>query len=199
MIDRMTAYSSLAALFGLAFGMASWAVVAADEAAKQPASVLDFHAKDINGTDVPLSKYQGKVLLIVNTASQCGLTPQYKALEADYEKYKDQGLEVLGFPANEFGKQEPGTNEEIKEFCSSKYKVTFPMFSKIVVKGEGIHPLYDFLTSEKTNPKFAGKIGWNFAKFLVNRKGEVIARFDPQVKPDSPEVIGAIEKALAEK
>ncbi len=199
MIDRMSSFSAMAGLFALTIGMASWAVVAAEPASKQPSSVLDFHAKDINGTDVALSKYQGKVLLIVNTASQCGLTPQYKGLEATYEKFKDQGFEVLGFPANEFGKQEPGTNEEIKEFCSTKYKVTFPMFSKIVVKGEGIHPLYDFLTSEKSNPKFAGKIGWNFAKFLVNRKGEVIARFDPQVKPESAEVTSAIEKALAEK
>jgi glutathione peroxidase len=198
-IDRMTALSALAGVFGLAMGMASWAVVAAEPAAKQPVSVLDFQAKDINGTEVSLSKYQGKVLLIVNTASQCGLTPQYKGLEADYEKYKGQGLEVLGFPANEFGKQEPGTNEEIKEFCNTKYKVSFPMFSKIVVKGEGIHPLYDFLTAEKSNPKFAGKIGWNFAKFLVNRKGEVIARFEPKVAPDSPEVTSAIEKALSEK
>jgi glutathione peroxidase len=198
-IDRMTAFSSLASLLGLAMGMASLAVVAAEPSAKQPASVLDFHAKDINGTDVPLSKYQGKVLLIVNTASQCGLTPQYKGLEAAFEKYKDQGFEVLGFPANEFGKQEPGTNEEIKRFCNTKYSVTFPMFSKIVVKGEGIHPLYDYLTSEKSNPKFAGAIDWNFAKFLVNRKGEVVARFAPKVTPDSPEVTSAIEKALAAK
>jgi len=198
-IDRTTAFSAFAGLFGLVMGMVSWAVEAAEPSAKTPTSVLDFHAKDINGTDVPLSKYQGKVLLIVNTASQCGLTPQYKGLEATYEKYKDQGFQVLGFPANEFGKQEPGTNDEIKQFCSTKYNVTFPMFSKIVVKGEGIHPLYDYLTSDKTNPKFAGTIGWNFAKFLVNRKGEVVARFDPKVAPDSPEVTSAIEKALAEK
>ena len=199
MIDRTTAFSALAGMFGLVMGMASWSVDAAEPTGKAPASVLDFTAKDINGTDVALSKYQGKVLLIVNTASQCGLTPQYKGLEAAYEKYKDQGFTVLGFPANEFGKQEPGTNDEIKEFCSTKYNVTFPMFSKIVVKGEGIHPLYNYLTSESTNPKFAGKIGWNFAKFLVNRKGEVVARFEPKVAPDSPEVTSAIEKALAEK
>jgi glutathione peroxidase len=197
-IDRKTVFSALAGVLGLAAGMTSWAV-AAEPAPKKPSSVLDFHAKDINGTDVSLSKYKGKVLLIVNTASQCGLTPQYKGLEAAYEKYKDQGLEVLGFPANEFGKQEPGTNEEIKEFCSSKYNVTFPMFSKIVVKGEGIHPLYDYLTSAQTNPKYAGPIAWNFSKFLVNRKGEIVARFEPRVKPDSPEVTSAIEKALAEK
>ncbi len=141
--------------------------------------MLDFHVKDIDGKDVDLAKYKGKVLLIVNTASQCGYTPQYKDLQAIYEKYKDQGFEVLAFPANEFGSQEPGDNQQIKEFCSTNYKVSFPLFSKIVVKGEGIHPLYAFLTSEQTNPKFAGKIAWNFAKFLVNRKGEVIGRFGP--------------------
>ena len=127
------------------------------------------------------------------------LTPQYKDLEAIYEKYKDKGFEVLAFPANEFGKQEPGTNEEIKEFCSTKYKVSFPLFSKIVVQGEGIDPLYEYLTSKKTNPKFAGRIPWNFTKFLVNRKGEVIARFEPKEKPSSKDVETAIEKALAEK
>ena len=119
----------------------------------------------------------------MNTASQCGFTPQYKDLEALYEKYKDEGFEILAFPANEFGKQEPGSNEEIKEFCSTKYKVSFPLFSKIVVKGEGIDPLYDYLTSKETNPKFAGEIQWNFNMFLVNRKGEVIARFKPRTNP----------------
>ena len=133
-----------------------------------------------------LASYKGKVLLIVNTASQCGLTPQYKDLEAMYEKYKDQGFEILAFPANEFGKQEPGTNEEIKEFCSTKYKVSFPLFSKIVVKGKGIDPLFEFLTSDATNPKFAGEIKWNFNKFLVNRKGEVIARFEPKRDRSGP-------------
>lgn len=162
-------------------------------------SVLGFLVKDIDGKEVSLSKYEGKVLMIVNTASQCGLTPQYKGLEGIYQKYKDQGFEVLAFPANEFGAQEPGTDAQIKEFCSTKYKVSFPLFSKIVVKGQGIHPLYDYLTSDKTDPKFPGPIGWNFAKFLVNRKGEIVARFDPKTKPESAEVTGAIEKALAEK
>ena len=119
-----------------------FAVVTAADPAKKPTSVLDFHVKDIEGKDVDLASYKGKVLLIVNTASQCGLTPQYKDLEAIYEKYKDQGFAVLAFPANEFGKQEPGTNEEIKEFCSTKYKVSFPLFSKIVVKGKGIDPAF---------------------------------------------------------
>jgi len=161
-------------------------------------SVLDFSVKSIDGKDVDLSQYRGKALLIVNTASKCGYTPQYKGLEAVYEKYKGQGLEVLAFPANEFGAQEPGTDSEIKEFCSSKYNVTFPLFSKIVVKGQGKHPLYQFLTSKETDPKFAGEIPWNFTKFLVNRKGEVVARFEPADKPESPKVTGAIESALTE-
>jgi glutathione peroxidase len=165
----------------------------------KPDSVLGFTMKDIDGNDVPLSRYQGKVLLIVNTASQCGYTPQYKGLQAIYQKYHEQGFEILAFPANEFGAQEPGTNKQIKEFCSSNYKVSFPLFSKIVVKGDGIHPLYAFLTGESTNPKFAGPIPWNFAKFLVNRKGEVVARYQPGVKPESSELTVAIEKALAEK
>jgi glutathione peroxidase len=172
-------------------------MVNADGPAKK--SVLEFKMKSIDGKDVDLAQYKGKTLLIVNTASQCGLTPQYKGLEEIYEKYKDKGFEVLAFPANEFGAQEPGTDAEIKTFCTTKYSTTFPLFSKIVVKGDGQHELYKFLTSKETNPKFAGDIGWNFAKFLVNRKGEVIARFDPREKPDSPKVTGEIEKALAEK
>jgi glutathione peroxidase len=197
-VNRLCLLSLTAGLAALFIG-ASFAVVSAADPAKKATSVLDFHVKDIEGKDVDLASYKGKVLLIVNTASQCGLTPQYKDLEAMYEKYKDQGLEVLAFPANEFGKQEPGTNEQIKEFCSTKYKVSFPLFSKIVVKGKGIDPLFDFLTSETTNPKFAGPIKWNFNKFLVNRKGEVIARFDPKKEDWSEPVISGIEKALAEK
>lgn len=179
--------------------VAPLAMVSAEETAPKPTSVLGFQVKNIDGKDVSLAKFKGKVLLIVNTASQCGYTPQYKGLQQLYTKYKDQGLEILAFPANEFGAQEPGTDEQIKEFCSTNYKVSFPLFSKIVVKGKGIHPLYDFLTSQQTNPKFAGPIPWNFSKFLVNRKGEVIARFQPGAKPESPEVTSAIEKALAEK
>jgi glutathione peroxidase len=175
------------------------AIAAPKDGTKKSGSVLEFTVKDIDGKEVSLSKFQGKVLLIVNTASQCGYTPQYKGLEETYEKYKGKGLEVLAFPANEFGAQEPGTDEQIKEFCTSKYKVSFPLFSKIVVKGKGIHPLYAYLTGEASNPKFAGPIPWNFSKFLVNRKGEVIARFAPGVKPDSAELNGAIEKALAEQ
>jgi glutathione peroxidase len=172
--------------------------VPANEPAKKPAPALSFKAQSIDGKEVDLSKYQGQVLLIVNTASQCGYTPQYEGMEAIYKKYKGKGFKVLAFPANEFGRQEPGSNAEIKTFCSTKYSVTFPLFSKIVVKGEGIHPLYQFLTSEKTNPKFAGDIPWNFTKFLVNRKGEVVARFEPKDKPESPKVTKAIEEVLAD-
>jgi glutathione peroxidase len=189
---------SLASLTVLLLG-APLMVVSAADPAKKSTSVLDFHVKDIEGKDVDLASYKGKVLLIVNTASQCGLTPQYKELEAIYEKYKGEGLEILAFPANEFGGQEPGSNEEIKEFCSTKYKVSFPLFSKVVVKGKGIDPLFGFLTSDATNPKFAGTIRWNFNKFLVNRKGEVIGRFEPPVKPSSSEVTTAVEKALSDK
>jgi glutathione peroxidase len=172
----------LMSLAATLLALSPWAMVSAQTNPKKPSSVLDFSMKDIEGKDIPLSKFQGKVLLIVNTASQCGLTPQYKGLQEVYQKYKEQGFEVLAFPANEFGKQEPGTDNQIKEFCATNYKVSFPLFSKIVVKGKGIHPLYAFLTSESTDPKFAGPIGWNFAKFLVNRKGEVIARFAPSRK-----------------
>lgn len=159
-------------------------------------SPLSFTMKDIKGKEVQLADYKGKVVLMVNVASKCGLTPQYEQLQGIYEKYKAKGLVVMGFPANEFGKQEPGTNEEILEFCTTNYSVSFPMFSKIVVKGEGIHDLYKFLTEESTNRGFAGEIKWNFTKFLIDRNGEVVARFEPKTKPDNPEVIAAIERAL---
>ena len=168
-------------------------------AAENGTSVLDFKMKDIDGKDVKLKQYKGKVLLVVNVASKCGYTPQYEALQADYAKYKDQGFFVLGFPANNFGAQEPGTETEIKEFCSSKYHVTFPMFAKISVKGTDQDALYSFLTAKETNPDFAGDIKWNFTKFLVDRSGKVVARFEPKVKPDSPDVTAAIEKYLAAK
>jgi glutathione peroxidase len=162
-------------------------------------SVLDFKMKDIDGKDVKLKKYKGNVLLVVNTASKCGYTPQYEGLQAQYDKYKDKGFFVLGFPANNFGSQEPGTEKEIKEFCESKYKITFPMFAKISVKGDDIDPLYSFLTSKETNPQFAGDITWNFNKFLIDRKGNVVARFTSKDKPESEAVTQAIEKYLAEK
>ena len=153
-------------------------------------SVHEFTLNSIDGKPAPLSAYQGKVVLIVNVASRCGFTPQYAGLEALYEKYKDRGFAILGFPANNFGSQEPGTNEEIKTFCSSKYNVTFPMYSKISVKGDDKAPLYQFLTAT------GGEIQWNFTKFLVDKSGKVVARFEPKVTPESPEVAEAIEKAL---
>lgn len=162
-------------------------------------SVLDFKVKDIDGKDVRLNKYKGKVLLIVNTASKCGYTPQYEGLQAIYEKYNKQGFYVLGFPANNFGEQEPGSEAEIKEFCESKYKVTFPMFAKISVKGEDQNPLYKFLTAKETNPNFAGDISWNFNKFLVDKNGKIVARFTSKETPESAAVTSAIEKYLKEK
>lgn len=193
---------TLRSLAPAAFALMAFALMAlpalADEPAKATGSVLDFKVKDIDGKPVDLAKYKGEVLLIVNTASHCGNTPQYKGLESLYEKHKAEGFSVLAFPANEFGKQEPGSDAEIKAFCSTDYKVTFPLFSKIVVKGEGIAPLYKHLTSKETNPKFGGDVGWNFAKFLVNRKGEVVARFGPGENPESAKVVKAIEGALAE-
>jgi glutathione peroxidase len=159
-------------------------------------SVLDFTMKDIVGNDVPLRRFEGRVLLVVNVASKCGLTPQYKGLQELYEKYRDKGFEILGFPANNFMWQEPGSDAQIQAFCTSQYSVTFPIFSKISVKGKDVHPLYEFLTSPVTNPKFSGAIGWNFAKFLADRKGNVIARFEPRKEPMSPEVVAAVEAAL---
>jgi glutathione peroxidase len=159
-------------------------------------SVYDFTLNSIDGQAAPLAAYKGKVLLLVNVASKCGFTPQYKALEALYEKYKDQGLVVIGFPANNFMAQEPGTNDEIKTFCSRTYNVTFPMYTKISVKGDDQAPIYQFLTDKGANPNTGGEIKWNFTKFLVSRDGTVISRFEPAVKPDSPEVIAAIEKTL---
>jgi len=162
-------------------------------------SPLDLKVKNIDGKEVDLSVYKGQVVLLVNVASKCGLTPQYAALESLYEKYKGRGFVILGFPENNFLSQEPGTDSEIKMFCTTKYNVTFPMFSKISVKGDDICPLYAWLTSEKTNPKFSGDIEWNFAKFLLGPDGKVVNRFHPKVKPDADEVVSAIEKTLAAK
>lgn len=153
-------------------------------------NIYEFSPKSIDGKTVPLSQYQGKVVLVVNVASKCGYTPQYAGLEALYQKYKGRGLVLAGFPANNFGGQEPGTDEEIKTFCSTKYNVTFPMFSKISVKGEDKAPLYQYLTAT------GGEVKWNFSKFLVGKDGKVIKRFDSGVKPDSEELTGAIEAAL---
>ena len=157
--------------------------------------IYTFTLNSIEGKPAPLADYKGKVVLLVNVASQCGYTPQYSALEAIYEKYKDQGFVILGFPANNFGAQEPGTNEEIKTFCTRKYNVTFPMYSKISVKGADQSPLYAYLTKQ-TAPGIKGEIQWNFTKFLVDRNGKVIQRFEPAVEPDSKEIQAAIEAAL---
>ncbi len=147
--------------------------------------------KTIDGQPAPLKQYEGKVVLIVNVASRCGYTPQYAGLEQLYRKYKDRGFVIIGVPANNFGGQEPGSDSEIKEFCKRNYDVTFPMMSKVSVKGSDMTPLYQFLTSSA-----GGDVKWNFTKFLVGKDGKVIQRFEPGVKPDAPELIAAIEKAL---
>jgi len=163
----------------------------------QSKTIYDFTIKSIDGQPVPLSSYSGKVVLVVNVASKCGFTPQYAGLEAVYEKYKDRGLVIVGIPANNFAQQEPGTNDEIKKFCSNKYNVTFPMMSKVSVLGDDKAPLYTFLTGKDTDPQYAGDIKWNFTKFLFDRSGKPVARFEPATTPDSPEVTAAIEAALA--
>lgn len=159
-------------------------------AAFAASSVHEFTMNSIDGKPTPLSSYKGKVLLVVNVASKCGYTPQYKGLEALYRKYKDQGLVVAGFPANDFGAQEPGSDTEIKTFCSRNYDVSFPMFSKITVKGDQKAPLYGYLTGSTSEVK------WNFTKFLVGKDGKVIQKFESKVDPESPELTSAIEAAL---
>jgi len=180
-----------AMLFGLAvFGLAQGTM------AFGASSVYDFTLNSIDGAAAPLSGFKGKVVLLVNVASKCGYTPQYAGLEKLYEAYKDKGFVIVGVPANDFGKQEPGTNEEIKTFCSRNYRVTFPMMSKVSVKGSDKTPLYQYLTD--TSAKTGGEIKWNFTKFLVDRKGNIISRFEPAVTPDSPDMVKAVEQALAQ-
>jgi glutathione peroxidase len=159
-------------------------------------SVHEFTVNDIDGKAVNLSKYKGKVLLIVNTASKCGLTPQYADLQATYDKYKDEGLVILGFPANNFMGQEPGSDSKIKEFCTKKFEVSFPMFSKISVKGKNIHPLYQYLTSKEKNGKVEASVAWNFQKFLIDREGNVVKSISPTQKVTENSVIRSIEKLL---
>jgi len=185
-IRRLSAHTSLTLLAAILLFAAT--LFAGD-------GVYNFTLPSIDGEPTSLSNYKGKVILLVNVASRCGFTPQYSALESIYEKYKDQGFVILGFPANNFGGQEPGTNAEIKNFCSTKYNVSFPMFAKVSVKGADCTPLYQYLT-QQANPAVLGDIKWNFTKFLVDRNGKVVARFESPVKPDSPEVVAAIEKLL---
>jgi glutathione peroxidase len=172
-----------------------FAVMMVASASAAPKSIYDFTLPLLNGKDAPLADYKGKVVLVVNVASRCGFTPQYSALESVYEKYKDQGFVIIGFPANNFAGQEPGTNEEIAKFCTGKYNVTFPVYGKISVKGDDQAPIYSFLTKD-ANPSLAGDIKWNFTKFLVDRNGNVVQRFEPPVTPDSTEVVSAIEAQL---
>ena len=158
-----------------------------------------FTMPTIDGKPKALSDYRGKVMLVVNTASKCGYTPQYEGLEKLHKRFQRRGLALLGFPENDFLWQEPGNNQEIHAFCTEKYGVTFDMFEKIVVRGKGQAPLYRYLTSPKTDPRFAGEISWNFEKFLISRKGEVIVRFKPAVTPEDPALVAAIEQALNQK
>ena len=179
---------------GLAIGWIGAGVGTRGEAAMT--NIYDFTVQDIDGKDVTLSAFKGKVLLIVNVASKCGFTGQYAGLEQLYSTYTNRGFVVLGFPANDFLGQEPGTEAEIKSFCTLTYGVTFPMFAKISVKGKAIHPLYTFLTSKETNPDFGGSISWNFNKFLIGRDGAIIGRFGTRTKPDDKKLIAAVEQAL---
>lgn len=164
--------------------------------AEEKKSALEFEMKSLQGEKVDLETYKGKVVLAVNVASQCGMTPQYEALQAMYKAHKDDGLVVIGFPCNQFGGQEPGSAAEISEFCTTKYGVTFPMMAKIEVNGDEAAPLYKHLTKLDTKPKGPGKISWNFEKFLIGRNGEVVARFSHRTKPDSNEVMTAIKAEL---
>lgn len=161
--------------------------------------VLRFRMKNIDGKEVDLAAYRGKVVLVVNVASECGLTPQYAGLQKLHEKYADQGLVVLGFPCNDFGAQEPGTEEDIKKFCTRNYRVTFPLFAKVRVKGDQAAPLYRHLTSKATNPRHGGPVLWNFEKFLIGRDGTVAARFAPEVEPLDATIVEVIESALRKK
>ena len=161
-------------------------------------TIHDFELKTIDGKAQKLSAWQGKVLLVVNVASKCGLTPQYQGLEALYEEKKDAGFAVLGFPCNQFGGQEPGSDADVAAFCSTTYGVSFPLFSKLEVNGKGRAPLYAWLTAEKTKPDGPGDIAWNFAKFVIGKDGRVKARFNPRVAPDDPALRAAIDSALAE-
>jgi glutathione peroxidase len=178
---------SMTLLLGAFFSMAS---------AEDHECALNFKAKTIDGQTVDLEDYEGKVVLIVNTASRCGLTPQYAGLQQMYEKYEGKGFVILGFPCNQFGRQEPGSDADIKQFCSSKYNVSFPMFSKIDVNGGEAAPIYKYLTSQDTQPAGKGDISWNFEKFLIDREGQLIGRFAPRTKPDDADLVKVVEAEL---
>ncbi|OHB75048.1 MAG: glutathione peroxidase [Planctomycetes bacterium RBG_16_64_10] len=189
-------------LLGLSTGLLATVCCVAEDSEKRPEkrpAALDFTMKSLGGADVDLGKYRGKVVLIVNVASQCGLTPQYKQLQQMHGKYGPKGLAILGFPCNQFGQQEPGSAEEIKEFCRLNYGVQFDLFDKINVNGDNACALYQYLTALDAKPKGSGKSSWNFEKFVISRQGEVVARFAPATKPDDPEVIKVIEAELARK
>jgi glutathione peroxidase len=188
-------------VLGMALILGSWAWTsdAGEKGDKKVPAVLNFKMTGLDGKDVDLAHYQGKVVLIVNVASKCGYTPQYKDLQALYAKYSKDGLVVLGVPCNQFGKQEPGTEKQIAEFCTAEYGVTFPMLAKVDVNGDQACPLYKFLTSKDTDPKFAGKIGWNFEKFLISRNGDIVARFASKVDPAGEEFQKAIADELKKK
>ncbi len=194
----MSKIIALLALTG-AFAVTASSSPAEERAIEKASPALRFEMDSLDGKKVDLGQYQGQVVLIVNVASYCGNTKQYTQLEALHEKYGKDGLAILGFPCNQFGAQEPGTAEDIQKFCTTKYKVSFPMFAKIEVNGDGACPLYKYLTALDTKPKGKGAVSWNFEKFVVGRSGEVVARFQPGTKPDAPEVVKLIEAELAKK
>jgi glutathione peroxidase len=196
-------WKSVGSLAVVAVLVISRAVSAADQAAEKasakPAQALNFKVQSLEGKDVDLAQYRGKVVLVVNVASKCGLTPQYKELEALYKKYKGQGLVIVGFPCNQFNGQEPGTADQIRAFCTAKYDVTFPLMAKVEVKGDGACDLYKYLSALDAKPKGPGEISWNFEKFVIGRNGKVVGRFSPRTTPNAAEVVSLIESELEKK
>jgi glutathione peroxidase len=189
--------------FGISIGLSLCVLAmpgnAGEKGAKKVAAALNFRMAGLDGKEVDLAKFQGSVVLIVNVASECGYTPQYKSLQALYAKHAKKGLVIIGVPCNQFGEQEPGSNQEIAEFCEKNYGVTFPMLAKVNVNGKDACPLFKYLTSKDTNPKFAGNIGWNFEKFLIARSGEVVGRFPSKVDPEDESFQKVILEELNKK
>jgi glutathione peroxidase len=194
----MSRIVTLASMVGVLVGAGCLCCATEKEGDKVPPA-LNFRMKTLGGEEADLGKYRGKVVMIVNVASECGLTPQYEQLQALHEKYAKDGLSIVGFPCNQFGQQEPGTAAEIRQFCSTRYGVGFDLFGKIEVNGDGACPLYKYLTSLDAKPKGPGKISWNFEKFILGRNGQVVARFAPRTKPDDPEVLKVLQAELAKK